>query len=263
MGGLFLLHHSENQLKKTKISMEKHMHFTDEKGRSVAPALKRKTIMFGLLVITFGVFWLLKNFDMLDPVVQRSVFSWQALVIAIGLINLVNGHARFFGAILIVLGTFFLATELYDLPVTFSQAFWPSLIILVGLMVVFGSRRIFRKRVHIVTESDDYFEEVSVFGGRERKVVSSSFKGGKSIAIFGGSELDLTRCELAPGRQEIEFVSIFGGAKLIVPKDWNVKTEVVNIMGGFSDKRSMSEVVEDKVLIIKGVAIFGGGELSN
>jgi predicted membrane protein len=244
--------------------MEKQMHlFTDEKGRTVAPALKRKTIMFGLLVVTFGVFWLLRNLGLLDPVVERSVFSWQALVIAIGLINLVNGHARFFGALLILLGSFFLATELYDLPVTFRQAFWPSLIILVGLMVIFGSKRIFRKRVHIVTEKDDYFEEVSIFGGRERKVVTSSFKGGKSVAIFGGSVLDFTRCDLAPGTQEIEFVSIFGGAKLIVPKEWNVKTEVVNVMGGFSDKRDISQVMEDKVVIIKGVAIFGGGEISN
>lgn len=237
------------------------MHARERK--EFTPALRRKSIMFGILVVAFGIFWLLRNLGQLDPTLEQAVFSWQALVIAIGLINLVNGHARFFGALLILLGGFFLATELFALPVTFRQAFWPSLIILLGLSVVFGSRKAFRRKVRIVTDGDDFFEEVSVFGGRERKVVSTSFKGGKSIAVFGGSVLDLSRCELAPGPQEIEFVSVFGGAKLIVPRDWNVKTEVTNIMGGFSDKRNMDLVVENKVLIIKGVAIFGGGELTN
>lgn len=232
-------------------------------GKEIGPTLKRKTIMFGILVITFGVFWLLSNFEMLSPVVRDSVFSWQALVIAIGLINLVNGHARFFGLMLILFGSFFLATEVCDLPVTFRQAFWPSLIILLGLVVIFGSRRIFRRKVSIVSDGEDFFEEVNIFGGRERKFVTTNFKGGKSVSIFGGSVLDLTKCDLAPGQQEMEFVTIFGGSKIIVPRDWNVKSEVVSILGGYSDKRNVDLVNEEKVLVIKGVAIFGGGELMN
>ncbi len=244
--------------------MEKHFHLHTENGmKEIKPSLKRKTIMFGLLIIAAGIFWLLRNFNLLDDTLERAVFSWQALVISIGLLNVVNGRSRFFGLLLILLGSFFLITQLYNLPVTFSQAFWPSLIILGGLMVIFSSRRLFRRKLQVVTEGDDFFEEVSVFGGRERKVVSSSFKGGKSISVFGGSVLDFTRCDLAPGPQEIEFVSVFGGAKIIVPKEWNVKTEVAGILGGFSDKRSMDQVHEDKLLIIKGVAIFGGGELIN
>lgn len=231
--------------------------------KEIRPALKRKSIVFGILVVGFGICWLLRNLGMLDPEVERGVFSWQALVIAIGLINLFNGRGRFFGALLVVTGGFFLLTMYSGVAASFRDAFWPSLIIIIGLTVIFGSRRVFRKRTRIVTATDDYFEEVAVFAGRERRFVSRSFKGGKTIAVFGGLELDLTRCELADGPQEIEFVSVFGGAKINVPRDWNVKTEVVSVLGGFSDKRNLDQVAENKVLVIKGVAIFGGGELFN
>jgi hypothetical protein len=40
-----------------------------------------------------------------------------------------------------------------------------------------------------------------------------------------------------------------------------VQVEVVSIFGGFSDKRHSSTIDRDKKLIIKGVAIFGGGEI--
>ncbi len=229
----------------------------------VKPGLRRKSIVFGLLVIGFGICWLLNNLGMLHPEVKRGVFSWPALVIAIGLINLFNGHGRFFGALLVAVGGFFMLTRFNGVPASFQDAFWPSLVIVIGLTVIFGSRRVFRRKNRTITNADEYFEEIAVFGGNERKIISTNLKGGKAVAVFGGLDLDLTRCELAPGIHEIEFVSVFGGAKIIVPRDWNVKTEVVSVLGGFSDKRNLDQVAENKVIVIKGVAIFGGGELFN
>jgi len=56
---------------------------------------------------------------------------------------------------------------------------------------------------------------------------------------------------------------VFGGASLIIPPDWNVKSDVLNLFGGFSDKRRTSQVNNNKTLTIKGVVIFGGGELKS
>jgi predicted membrane protein len=253
-----------------KSKMETKGHFKEHEmfnhyyeRREIKPGLRRKSVVFGLLVIGFGICWLLRNLGLLDPQVEEGVFSWQALVIAIGIINLANGHGRFFGALLVVTGGFFMITKFNGMPSSFQDAFWPSLIILIGLTMLFKSRRIFRRKPGIITANDDYVEEIAVFGGRERRVVSSSFKGGNIISVFGGSVLDLSKCQLAEGPQEIEFVSVFGGSKIMVPRDWNVKTEIVSVLGGFSDKRNLDEVAENKVLKIKGVAIFGGGELLN
>lgn len=239
--------------------MEFKTHFASGKGRS---ATRRKTIMFGLLLITFGVIWMMKKLNLLDPAVWDIVFSWQALIIAIGLINVVNGHARLFGLLLILIGSFFMTMKLNILPDMYSAALWPSVIILIGLLVVFSSRKLFRKRVRITSESNDYFEEIAVFGGSERKINSSNFKGGEAVSVFGGSVIDLSSCELSEGVNKLEVVSVFGGVKLIVPPHWNIKTEMVNVLGGFTDKRKTNNLNPDRLLVIDGVAIFGGGEIT-
>ena len=113
-------------------------------------------------------------------------------------------------------------------------------------------------------QREDFFEDVAVFGGGERKVVTPNFKGGRMVAVFGGSKVDLSHCNIAPGdRPMVEVVSMFGGSGLIVPSDWNVKVEVFNIFGGYVDKRISSQVDYNKTLIIKGVTIFGGGEVKS
>ena len=65
------------------------------------------------------------------------------------------------------------------------------------------------------------------------------------------------------GNHILEVVMVFGGASLIIPPDWNVKSDVLNLFGGFSDKRRTSQVNNNKTLTIKGVVIFGGGELKS
>lgn len=243
--------------------MEDHMVFKKHHSpERVYKSTRRKTIMFGILLVTFGIFWMLNKLQMLDPMLWKAVYSWQALVIGIGLINIVNGHARFFGFLLILAGAFFMTMKLDILPEMYSDAFWPALIIIVGLAIIFSRRRIFHKRVRVSNSNNNSFEEIAVFGGSERKINSLNFTGGEAVAVFGGSVIDLSSCKLAPGTHKIDLVAVFGGIKLIVPPDWNIKTNIVNILGGISDKRDNNLVNPDSLIIIEGVAIFGGGEIT-
>jgi hypothetical protein len=85
-------------------------------------------------------------------------------------------------------------------------------------------------------------------------------------AIFGGSELIFSKSQLAPGVQEIEVFAMFGGWTLVVPTHWQVKSDVVAVFGGISDKRMLSdETMKDNTrqLIIKGFVMFGGGEIKS
>ncbi len=112
----------------------------------------------------------------------------------------------------------------------------------------------------------DFIDEVSIFGGGEKIVTSSQFKGGRITSIFGGSKINLMNSSLAEGNNVIDIFCTFGGTTIIVPAGWTVKVEVVSIFGGFSDKRErMPNLVfdQDRTLIIKGVAIFGGGEVKS
>ena len=63
----------------------------------------------------------------------------------------------------------------------------------------------------------------------------------------------------------IEVVAIFGGVKIIIPPNWEVKSEVVAIFGGMDDKRAVTPFGDTpkKIIIIKGVALFGGVNIRN
>jgi predicted membrane protein len=230
---------------------------------TVQYGMKRKSLVFGLLVLGLGFAWLLHNFGWIGDRAWDVIFSWQMLLIAIGIINIANDSSRGIGWILIAIGGFFLVSDYYDLPTSFRHVFWPALLIVIGLVLIFGSSRIFHRRDLTISKGEDFIEEVSVFGGRDRYVASQAFRGGKIVSIFGGSKIDLTKAELAPGVAEIEIVSIFGGSTLLIPTDWNVKLEVFNIFGGYGDKRVRGQVDFNKTVIVKGVAIFGGGEIKS
>ena len=112
--------------------------------------------------------------------------------------------------------------------------------------------------------SQDNIDDVSVFGGGTKNFTSRNFTGGKLTAIFGGSDIHLENCSLAHGQNEMDLFVMFGGYTIYVPQEWNVVIDVVPIFGGFSDKRikDPNRVYEDdKVLIIKGLVLFGGGEI--
>jgi len=109
-------------------------------------------------------------------------------------------------------------------------------------------------------------DEVSVFGGGDRVVTSQNFQGGRLVSVFGGSKINLMSAQLAEGQHVLDTLSVFGGTTLIVPAGWSVKVEVTSIFGGFSDKRErMPNLVYDqnRVLLIKGLAIFGGGDVKS
>ena len=85
-------------------------------------------------------------------------------------------------------------------------------------------------------------------------------------AIFGGSEIDLTESHLAQGVIEIEVFAMFGGWTLVVPRHWQVKSDVVAVFGGISDKRkATADGLKDNTrqLVIKGFVMFGGGEIKS
>ena len=98
--------------------------------------------------------------------------------------------------------------------------------------------------------------ELNIFGGGERTINSDNFKGGKITCVFGGSSIDMLSAKLAPGNNVIDVFTVFGGSKLIIPSDWDIKLDVVAIFGGFSDKRRniTTSSEGDSRLIIKGIA---------
>src|SRR5690606_24157016 len=98
-----------------------------------------------------------------------------------------------------------------------------------------------------------------IFGGSNKNILSKNFKGGNVVNIFGGSDLNLSQADIK-GKAVLEITAIFGGTKLIVPSNWDVRPEIVTVFGGIEDKRQISPASEtpEKILVLKGTVIFGG-----
>jgi len=228
----------------------------------------RAHLLLGIVLMFLGLFFIADLADIIPWRLRDFLFTWQALLIFLGLIFLSNKENKGTGIILIAIGSFFLLPRIIDVPNYWRSLFWPSILIVLGLVIIFSGRRhgsamIFGHKKKAT--GDDILDEVSVFGGGDKIVNSQQFQGGKITHIFGGSKIDFTQAQLAPGKHYLELVLIFGGTKLIIPEGWDVKLEVTSIFGGFSDKRIKSRVVTetDRKLVITGTSIFGGGEIVN
>lgn len=222
-----------------------------------------KRIVFGLLVIAAGVLWMLRNMGMMDDQMVGIIFNWPMLLLAIGFVSLF-GDSKFFGIILIAVGGFYLASHIYEIPIEFKQVFWPALIIIAGVLILFKTGHNFKSHIRKQARSNDLLDEVNIFGGGEIRVTSKQFQGGKIEVIFGGSNVILLDSELAEGDNILEITAVFGGFKLIVPAHWNVKIESSNVFGGIVDKRIMTGTVDmTRTLVIRGSAVFGGGEITS
>jgi len=222
----------------------------------------------GIIFVAIGALLLARNYGFLDYDIFHHLISWPMLLIVIGLFQLAR-RAYTPAIVLIGIGVFFL----FGFPDW--ENLWPAIFILIGISFILQWNRSPNHKNHHDYEkfhnigeeysnSIDYIDETAIFGGRTISVVSENFQGGKVTAIFGGSKINLRYAKPVPGCT-IDVANIFGGTKIIVPEDWNVKIEVVSIFGGFDDKRGVSIISRTgsgKVVVIKGTCIFGGGEIN-
>jgi predicted membrane protein len=190
------------------------------------------------------------------------------LLIAIGVINLMNRDNWVPGVILISIGSFFILPRLFFLPDNFTHLFWPLILITAGVVILvkrLPGRRGWTQAGRANAMDEGYVRQDNIFSGSKRRISSQAFKGGQINCVFGGAEIDLTQSKLAEGIYDLEVNAIFGGVTVIVPSDWKIELKVTSILGGFTDKRAYIKENPDpsKVLVIRGSAIFGGGEIKS
>ena len=226
----------------------------------------------GGLILAIGSILLLDRMDFLY--FPHWLFTWKTLLIAIGLVLGVSKKFEGIGwLVLILIGTFFMIDDIPGFPYDVDRYAFPVGIIVVGAFIVgralWGPSREARKTltgdglVTLDEGGEDYFDITAIFGGAKRKVFSKNFKGGDATCIFGGTDLDLTQADIQ-GTVVIDVVQMFGGVKLIVPANWEIKSDIVAILGGFDDKRNTPQgPPSGKKLVITGFVMFGGVEIKS
>lgn len=236
--------------------------------------LLRKVFLGGLF-IAIGLALLGFNLNILPFEWKPYIFNWRALLVLLGVIMITKRNHEFLGFIFLVVATILYLPMLIGCVIDFHTIFWPVILIGAGLYIMVRKRKdrscedtekSFRhcyEKKNI--DSDNIIEDVSFFSGSEKVIVSENFEGGHIVTFFGGVNLNMQKANIAPGKCELEMIIGFGGCKIFVPSDWTVRIDAVSIFGGFVDKRIVVNKSPDpsKLLVIKGVAMFGGCEIRN
>lgn len=235
----------------------------------------------GLILLAIGIIFFLRNFGIDIP---YWVISWRTLLIAIGLY--IGFKRNFKGAawlIFVLVGAYFIIEDIGDFD--FSSYYFAMIFIALGLYLILKPKADPLKKWnlkhsgHASVESpltldsakeipsadqSDIIDSVNVFGGAHQRIYSKNLQGGDVVAIFGGCELNLSHSDFKD-TITLEVVAIFGGIKIIVPPNWEIKSEAAAIFGGIDDKRAVAPFGEGprKILVIKGLALFGGVDIKN
>ena len=226
-----------------------------------------KRVLLGGVLVVIGALLMFSSMDILDVSISHIIFSPAFIFTIIGLFILFNTNKKLLGGIFVGIGLFFLIPRIFPYVHYHGGIVFPVILIALGIYIILNHRK---KDVVDAERSGflkkDLIDDVSIFGGGSKIVASDNFRGGNITAVFGGSEINLTGCKLADGDQIIDMLLVFGGTTIVVPRDWNVVVNVTSILGGFSDKSIRDPGVipdQSRTLYVKGLAMFGGGEVKN
>jgi predicted membrane protein len=247
----------------------------------------------GLFLLAAG--FLLLAYKMGAPI-PGWIFTWPVLLMVIGLFVGIKSRFHNPGAfIMILIGAVFFADQ--SIPgIDFHNYIVPVILIGIGFMFLFRPRGSSctrhqhwdRRRQRInrrfgmppengangptsfaaeqpgMNDNAEYLDVVSVFGGIKKNIQSKNFKGGEVVSFMGGSEINFMQADIQHP-VELEVNNVFGGTKLIIPSNWDVKSDISAVFGGVDDKRTFQNMVPDtnKIIRLTGSCVFGGIEVTN
>lgn len=240
--------------------------------KNIHETQKRGKVFTGIVLVSVGVILLSRE---LGAEIPTWLISWKMLLIIIGLsIGVKHQFRNISWLVLVLTGSVFLISDIYP-ELYIKPILWPILIIIIGLFIIFKPQRNKRKylkrrqhrkyvdtNINTATDGVNTDETIDWFvfmGGLKKNVLSKKFKTGEINVVFGGAEVNLTQADFVD-KATLEINQLFGGTKLIIPANWEIKSELVSVFGGIDDKRPIqpSLINANKTLILKGVVVFGG-----
>ena len=155
------------------------------------------------------------------------------------------------------IGIWFLLERLNIIKDPLDNAFFPILLIIIGIFIVIESlkvKKVFKRKDNNLK---NYY---GIFSGLEERITDTNFKGANIYSIFGGVDLDLRGLELKEDIT-INAYSIFGGTSIFVKDNFKVKFNSFSLFGGNENKSITTDKKKVSTLTINCISIFGGTEV--
>ena len=218
--------------------------------------------LVGVILVAAGGLVLLETLNVADT---GGLFKWiPSLFILLGVWRLVAGRFRnLAGPVVIIVIAGFVQLALLDVDM---GDLWPVVLIVLGLAILFGGGRLRRRIRH--SEDNNSVDALAIMGGSEKRITSQDFTGGQVTAVMGGVDIDLREAAIIDRPATVDVTAVMGGVDFKVPSDWNVRIDVLPVMGGADDERKerSRRATEDTDnfaddtphLVITGIAVMGG-----
>ena len=226
-------------------------------------------LLTGAILIAIGTAILLDHMGVIP--VDRIWRFWPLILIAVGAVRFVESCNRMASVILMFIGMLFLLGNLGLLHLSWAE-FWPIVLIGIGVMMIWGRLSIPHWQPDTGNPNrpgdPNKLTANTMFGGIERRITTSNFRGGNAQAIFGGIELDFRAADI-DGEEAVLYVeAVFGGIDIVVPERWMPIYEGQSMFGGYSDETrpplpDVPGTPPRKRLILRGQALFGGITVKN
>lgn len=223
---------------------------------------KYKNILWGLLLISVGVLFVLKVLNIID----FNIFfdGWWTLFIIIPCAVGIFTEADKLGSIIgVAIGVFLL---LCSQDVLSFELLWkllvPVIIIIIGLKLVIGG--LFSNKANEIIakmkeQGQNPKEYYATFSQQNLNFNGEPFESTELNAVFGSVKCDLSGAVIDKDCI-VKVSAIFGSITIIVPENINVKVNTNSIFGGVSNKK---EVIKANcpTIYINGNCMFGGVDI--
>ncbi len=178
---------------------------------------------------------------------------WTLFLIVPSIISLVRREGIGTSFLILVLGVLMLLAcqDVIEWS-TIWKIFVPLIIIVIGLSIIFGNRKVRSKKI-----KPNAKEYVAIFSGVDEVInkIESDFK---ITSVFGGVELDMRDVKL-DSDLVIDCFTLFGGIDIRLPKDVKVEVNGLPIFGGVENKYRNHDATV--TVYINHTTIFGGVDL--
>ena len=213
-------------------------------------------MFIGLIFILIGALFLI---SIIAPEFNIDFsYIFPLILIASSLYYIIRGKKfTLANTTVLYIGIWFFLEELNIIKDPVDNAFFPILLIIIGIFIIIESLKVKKVFKRKDTNLKNYY---GIFSGLEERVTDSNFKGANIYSIFGGVDLDLRGVELKEDIT-INAYSIFGGTSIFANDNFKVKFNSFSLFGGNENKSITTDKKKVSTLTINCISIFGGTEV--
>jgi hypothetical protein len=242
-------------------------------------------LFLGLLLVAFGIVFLLDAFDLVQAhEVLRTMWPTAILVWGVWRLFFCRTGDRFIGLLAVATGGVLLGNELLGWDVHIWQLIWPTLLIGFGLRILLRGRRRdlppppsappggsvppdaepqADAGATVTGDASSYIDEFAIMGHAARTSASQAFHGGHLNAVMGALEIDLSQCRMSGDEIRVDVLLVMGSIEFRIPREWTVDSRVALVMASLEDGSEPPVAGPSKRFVLEGTAFMGSIEVSN